>query len=74
MQDWLKLGLEETKVGRGSAMKRGHTFITLTPEEKKLWSDALSPLREEWIKQQEARGLPGRAFMDEMLRLIKQYR
>jgi TRAP-type C4-dicarboxylate transport system substrate-binding protein len=74
MQEWLRMGLEETKVGRSTAMKRGHTFITLTPEEKKLWSDALSPLREEWVKQQEARGLPGRAFMDEMLRLIKQYR
>jgi TRAP-type C4-dicarboxylate transport system substrate-binding protein len=73
-QEWLRMGLEETKVGREAAMKRGHTFITLTPEEKKLWSDALSPLREEWVKQQEARGLPGRAFMDEMLRLIKQYK
>jgi TRAP-type C4-dicarboxylate transport system substrate-binding protein len=73
-QEWLRMGDGETKMALGVARKRGHTFITLTPEEKKLWYDALSPLREEWIKQQEARGLPARAFMDEMLRLIKKYR
>lgn len=73
-QEWLKLAIEETKVGHDAAMKRGATFITLTPEEIKLWRDALLPLREEWVKKQEARGLPARAFMDEMLRLIKQYR
>jgi TRAP-type C4-dicarboxylate transport system substrate-binding protein len=73
-QDWLRMALEETKMGREAAMKRNLNFITLTPEEKKLWRDALIPLREEWIKKQEARGLPARAFMNEMLRLTKQYR
>lgn len=73
-QEWLRMGTEETKMGLNAARKRGHTFITLTPEEKKLWDDALSPLREKWVKDQEARGWPGRAFMDEMLRLIEKYR
>ena len=73
-QDWLKMAIEETKMGHDAATKRGGNFITLTPEELKLWRDALIPLREEWIKKQEARGLPARAFMDEMLRLIKQHR
>jgi TRAP-type C4-dicarboxylate transport system substrate-binding protein len=73
-QDWLRMAIEETKMGRDAAAKRGGTFITLTPEEKKLWNDTLFPVREEWIKREEARGWPARAFMDEMLRLIKQYR
>ena len=73
-QEWLRMGDGETKMALGVARKRGHTFINLTPEEKKLWYDSLLPLREEWVKQQESRGLPARAFMDEMLRLIKQYR
>jgi TRAP-type C4-dicarboxylate transport system substrate-binding protein len=73
-QDWLRMATEETKMGRDAAAKRGGNFITLTPEGGKLWHDALIPLREEWVKKQEARGLPARAFMDEMLRLIKQYR
>jgi TRAP-type C4-dicarboxylate transport system substrate-binding protein len=73
-QEWLRMAIEETKVGRDAAAKHGGNFIILTPEEVKLWRDALIPLREEWVKKQEARGLPARAFMDEMLRLIKQYR
>lgn len=52
-QEWLRLAIEETKVGRDAAAKRGATFITLTPEEVKLWHDALIPLREEWVKKQE---------------------
>ncbi len=74
IQEWLRLGAEETKRGREEALKRGHTFISLTPEERKLWIDTLSPLREKWVKEQEARGFPAKAFMDEMLRLIKQYK
>lgn len=74
MQEWLKMGVGETKMGLSEAKKRGHNFVQLTPEEKKMWKDALLPLREEWIKQQEARGWPAREFMDEMLRLIDQYR
>ena len=61
-------------MGREAAMKRGHNFITLTAGEKKSWHDSLIPLREEWIKQQEARGFPAREFMDEMLSLINKYR
>ena len=73
-QNWLKMAVAETKMGLDAARKRGQTFITLTPEEKQQWSEALIPLREEWVRQQEARGLPGQAFMDEMLRLINTYR
>jgi TRAP-type C4-dicarboxylate transport system substrate-binding protein len=73
-QDWLRMAIEETKMGRDAIAKRGGNFITLTPEEIKLWRDALLPIREEWIKRQESKGWPARAFMDEMLRLIKQYR
>jgi TRAP-type C4-dicarboxylate transport system substrate-binding protein len=74
LQEWLKMGVGETKMALADAKKRGHNFITLTPEEIKMWHDSLLPLRAEWIKQQEARGLPGKAFMDEMLRLIEKYR
>jgi TRAP-type C4-dicarboxylate transport system substrate-binding protein len=73
-QLWLKMGEEETQMALSSARKRGHNFVTLTPEERQLWYNALLPLREEWIKQQEAKGFPAKAFMDEMLRLIEQYR
>ena len=73
-QNWLRMAVEETKMGRDAAAKRGGNFITLTPEEKNLWHDALLPVREEWVKRQEPKGWPARAFMDEMLRLIKQYR
>lgn len=53
--------------------KLGHTIITLTPEEMKLWYAAIEPIREEWIQKMEAKGLPGRKVIEEAKRLAKEY-
>ena len=58
---------------RKLCMERGDTFVTPTPEEMKLWRDALKPVWEKWIEEREAEGLPGRAVLNETLRLIEQY-
>ncbi len=50
-----------------------HTFITLKPEEIKLWTDAAKPMHDAWIAEMEAKGLPGRAVFDETKRLIQKY-
>ena len=53
--------------------KMGHTIVTLTPEEMKLWYAAAQPEMEEWIEKMEAKGLPGREVYEESQRLTKKY-
>jgi TRAP-type transport system periplasmic protein len=57
-----------------SAKEMNHTFITPTPEEMKLWIDAVQPIHQKWINETEAKGLPARAVYDETKRLIKEYK
>jgi TRAP-type C4-dicarboxylate transport system substrate-binding protein len=51
----------------------GHTIITPTPKEMKLWVKAAKPMHDAWIADAEAKGLPGRAVFEEASRLIKKY-
>ena len=57
----------------GKAKEMGHTFITPTAEEMKLWVEAVQPIHQEWIAANEAKGLPAQAVYDEAQRLIKEY-
>jgi len=54
--------------------KLGHTIVTLTPEEMKLWYAAIKPIHEQWIEKMEAKGLPGRKVFEESRRLVKKYK
>jgi TRAP-type C4-dicarboxylate transport system substrate-binding protein len=51
----------------------GHTIITPTPDEMKLWLEAAKPMHDAWIADAEAKGLPGRAVFEETKRLIQKY-
>ena len=53
--------------------KMGHTIVTLTPDEMKLWYAAVKPIHEAWIEKMEAKGLPGREVFEESQRLTKKY-
>jgi TRAP-type C4-dicarboxylate transport system substrate-binding protein len=56
------------------AMKdKGHTFTNLSPEEKARWDGFLKDILNEWVAEQEAKGLPGQEVLDEALRLGKKY-
>jgi TRAP-type C4-dicarboxylate transport system substrate-binding protein len=57
----------------GKAKEMGHTFITPTPAEMKLWREAAQPVHDKWIADTEAKGLPAKAVYKEATRLIKQY-
>jgi len=74
VKEWLRLGAAEHAMAREEVKKRGQVIIAPTEEERKEWEAAMAPLREEWIRQQEERGFPARAFMDELLRLIRSAR
>ncbi|MEW5919394.1 MAG: TRAP transporter substrate-binding protein [Bacillota bacterium] len=47
--------------------------INLSPEEKARWDKKIEPLIEEWIKDMEAKGLPGRQFINRLLELKDKY-
>jgi len=58
---------------RTKAEEMGHPVIRLTPQERELWVKATEPLRQKWIADMEAKGLPGKAVYKEAQRLIKKY-
>ena len=53
--------------------KMGHNLIYLSPEEMKLWHDAVKPIHEKWIGEMEAKGLSGRKVYNEAKRLAEKY-
>lgn len=58
----------------GKAKEMGHTITTPTPQEMKLWREAVRPIHEKWIADTEAKGLPAKAVYEEAMRLIKEYK
>jgi TRAP-type C4-dicarboxylate transport system substrate-binding protein len=59
MEEWKKRGLEITRLGE---------------KEVSRWKEALKPIEEEWVKEMEDKGLPGRKLLKEMQALNKKYK
>jgi len=57
---------------RGICLKKGMEEINLDPVEYQKMVDSTLPLREEWTKEMEARGLPGEAIFKTALEFIKE--
>jgi TRAP-type C4-dicarboxylate transport system substrate-binding protein len=57
---------------RQRALKKGVQEIELPPSEMKKLEDLTMPLREEWIKDMDARGLPGKAVLEGALKYLKE--
>lgn len=53
--------------------KRGQRIITPTAEELREWEKAFELLYTEWAKDIEGRGLPAKAFLEELRRLLKSH-
>jgi hypothetical protein len=53
----------------------GHKFTYLTPEQIKVWYDLVKgPIHDKWIKEAEAKGLPGEKVYKKALKLIKKHK
>jgi TRAP-type C4-dicarboxylate transport system substrate-binding protein len=72
-QEILESDVATVDMARAKAKEMGHDVIQLTPKERKVWVKATEPLREKWIADAEAKGLPGKAVYKEAQRLIKKY-
>jgi TRAP-type C4-dicarboxylate transport system substrate-binding protein len=55
------------------AMKQGMEVIELSPEELARWMARLVPIRDQFIGNMEAKGLPGRESVEIVTRLCDQY-
>jgi len=53
---------------------RGDQFADLSAEEMKLWQAYAAPVVEGWLKEYEAKGYPARAALDEVKKLMEQYK
>ena len=54
--------------------ERGQEIIDLSPEEFEKWKATGKPAWDEWVKQMEAKGLPGQKVLDEAVKLVEKYR
>jgi len=48
-------------------------IYTLPEEEKERWLNAITPVRETWVKKAEAMGAPGRAILEDAIRLAREF-
>lgn len=61
--------MEKAKV---QAMK-GKKVFDLPPEEMKRWKETCKPIQDKWVANMEAKGLPGKAILQEAQRLGEKY-
>src|SRR5262245_41525400 len=66
---WDKNELE----GIAAAKKAGATIYTVPQEERQRWAAKLKPIEEDWVKDKEAKGLPGRQLLNDLREAIKKY-
>ncbi len=64
---------KETVIGFENISKQGVSVYTLPPAEMERWKKAASPIYDWWVKNLEAKGLPGKKLLEEALRLSKKY-
>lgn len=53
--------------------EKGDTFTTISLEEKKRWTEAIKGIRDQWVRDMAAKGMPSEKFMDSMIRLSEKY-
>jgi TRAP-type C4-dicarboxylate transport system substrate-binding protein len=53
--------------------KLGHEIFDLSPDELAKWQETGKPIWNEWVKQMEAKKLPGQLVLDEIVKLIEKY-
>jgi TRAP-type C4-dicarboxylate transport system substrate-binding protein len=51
--------------------KRGQEIINISAAERAKWAATGKPAWDKWVKTMEAKGLPGRAVLDEAVKLVK---
>lgn len=50
-----------------------HEIINLSLEERAKWRNVVKPMWDEWVRDMEAKGLPGKKILDGTLHLVERY-
>jgi TRAP-type C4-dicarboxylate transport system substrate-binding protein len=58
---------------REVSIENGVSVYTLPEAERARWKEAAMPIRENWVTEMEAKGLPGREVLDYTLKALKKY-
>jgi TRAP-type C4-dicarboxylate transport system substrate-binding protein len=53
-------------------MDKGVEMIDLSPEETAKWKKISKPVRDEWIKEVEGKGLPGKAVFADITKIMSE--
>lgn len=69
----LAIQTDMEKKSRKLAENMGHTFITNTPEVQAQWEEKVKNVQENWIKEVESKGKPGRTVFNEVRKLAAKY-
>jgi len=64
---------KETVRGFEDLSRHGVNIYTLPPAEMERWKKAAVPIYDWWVKNLEAKGLPGKKLLDDAQRLSKKY-
>jgi TRAP-type C4-dicarboxylate transport system substrate-binding protein len=59
--------------GRGLAKKHGGKIYSLPRDEQKRWVQAITPIRDSWVKTMEGKGVRAKKILDRALELAAQY-
>jgi TRAP-type C4-dicarboxylate transport system substrate-binding protein len=72
-QEWIEktaaAWLEIDKEGTEFALAKGHKIIPLSKEEDERWAKLVQPILAEYVKNMQAKGLPG----DEALKFCQEW-
>jgi TRAP-type C4-dicarboxylate transport system substrate-binding protein len=72
-QYWANAMDNQNEASRVRNKKEAINVITLGPDEMKKWSTAIEPLWQDFIKKNEAEGLPAKNLVGDMKALTKKY-
>jgi TRAP-type C4-dicarboxylate transport system substrate-binding protein len=73
-EETIKMDMAEIQKAMNVAKDANHTISYLTSEELKMWADAATPVHQEWIADNEAKGRQVKAIYEEVKKLILQYK
>lgn len=66
--------LKTSQIVMDRIREKGGEIITITPEEEDRWAGFAKPMQEKIIAGLEKKGLPARAFLNEIIRMVKEYK
>lgn len=59
--------------GRKKAESLKHEVISISPDERKRWRQAVQPVYDAWVKDMESKGMPGKQMLADAESLIEKY-